>query len=113
MLVLAYHACLRSPCCALCWLQDIPEEFGQLKRLKTLSVSQNRIRTVPPAVLRNCSALQTLLLHGNPITAEELKGTEGFWEFERRRVMKYDKAISGGVMLGSQGLDEGVDRRVA
>jgi hypothetical protein len=31
--------------------------------------------------------------------------------FEERRRQKYDKVIAGGALLGSKGLDEGVDRK--
>ena len=34
---------------------------------------------------------------------------EGFQEFEARRKKKFDKQIDSNVMIGSKGLDEGVD----
>ena len=34
---------------------------------------------------------------------------EGFLEFEARRRKKFDKKIDSNVMIGSKGLDEGVD----
>lgn len=34
---------------------------------------------------------------------------EGFQEFEARRKKKFDKKIDSNVMMGSRGLDEGVD----
>jgi hypothetical protein len=64
-------------------------------------------------VLEQCSALHTLSLHNNPITPDTLADNPGFTAFERRRQGKYNKAIAGGVLLGTAGLDEGVDRKVA
>ena len=37
--------------------------------------------------------------------------TEGYKVFEDRRRQKYSKAIAGGVLMGSKGMDEGVDRK--
>lgn len=34
---------------------------------------------------------------------------EGFQEFEARRKKKFDKQIDSNVMIGSKGLDEGLD----
>jgi hypothetical protein len=34
---------------------------------------------------------------------------DGFQEFEARRKKKFDKQIDSNVMIGSKGLDEGVD----
>lgn len=34
----------------------------------------------------------------------------GFEEFEARRIGKANKQISGNVMIGSKGIDEGFDR---
>lgn len=33
-----------------------------------------------------------------------------FQAFEERRKKKYDKVIQGGVLMGSKGMDEGIDR---
>jgi hypothetical protein len=61
-------------------------------------------------VLEGCGSLQTLSLHGNPITAEQLEETPGHKAFEARRRSKLDKAITGGAMLNNGGMDDGVDR---
>ena len=91
-------------------LQDIPASLGRLQRLKLLQLDGNRIAAVPPAVLRDCAALATLSLHGNPITPAALEATEGHAAFEARRQGKYTKTLATGVLLGSNGMDEGVDR---
>ena len=65
---------------------------------------------LPPAVLKECAALQTLSLHDNPgVTPAALEEVEGWAEFEARRRGKYSKAIAGGAHVN---LDEGVDRMV-
>lgn len=56
-------------------LQAIPVDLSRLKRLKLLQLDKNRITSIPEEVLQNCESLQTLSLHGNPITAEVRCGT--------------------------------------
>ena len=51
-------------------MQSLPPELGSLQRLKAINATSNRLQTVPPAILQDCSSLQTLLLHANPISAE-------------------------------------------
>lgn len=65
---------------------------------------------MPTAVLVQCTALHTLSLHHNPLTAEALTSTPGFEDFEERRRSKFSKVIGGGVLLGSGGFDEGFQR---
>lgn len=129
---------LRSLSCAGCGLQALPGELGGCGALEALDVSGNpklaalpaalgrlrRLKTlnadgaaalaaVPPELLRGCTSLQTLSLHGCPITAEALQATDGFQEFEARRRGKFSKIIAGGAALSAGGLDEGVDRPLA
>ncbi|KAI8475259.1 MAG: leucine-rich repeat family protein [Monoraphidium minutum] len=92
-------------------LASLPPELGRLGRLKELLADGTAVAAVPPALLKGCAALQTLGLHGCPITAERLQETEGFDEFEARRRGKFSKIIAGGV-APSKGLDEGVDREL-
>mmetsp|Transcript_5339 Transcript_5339/g.11678 ORF Transcript_5339/g.11678 Transcript_5339/m.11678 type:complete len:290 (-) Transcript_5339:889-1758(-) len=93
-------------------ITDIPAALGQLQKLKTLNMDNNKITKVPPAVFLNCMSLQTLALHGNPVNPEAVQETEGFQAFETRRQQKYNKVIAGGVLLGSRGMDEGMDRKL-
>jgi hypothetical protein len=49
---------------------------------------------VPAEVLRGCTSLATLSLHGNPITIELFREADGFQEFNTRRCAKYDKQVT-------------------
>ncbi|KAK7411359.1 hypothetical protein VNO78_02792 [Psophocarpus tetragonolobus] len=64
---------------------------------------------IPLSLLTDCKALQNISLHGNPISMDQFQQMEGFQEFEARRKKKFDKQIDSNVMIGSKGLDEGVD----
>lgn len=89
---------------------SIPASIGNLKKLKTLQLDLNGVTAIPPEVFKDCLTLQTLSLHSNPICMDTVQATEGYEQFEERRRSKYTKAIAGGVILDSKGLDEGVDR---
>lgn len=89
---------------------NIPAALGALGKLKVLQLDNNNITFVPAEILQGCSELHTLSLHNNPITPAVLEATEGFSGFDARRRAKYDRAIGGGALLNSSGLDEGVDR---
>lgn len=91
-------------------LAVLPASLGKLGRLRTIMADACAIVAVPAEVLQGCGALQTLSLHGNPITFADVAATPGYQQFEQRRAAKFTKAIMGGVLLGSAGLDEGVDR---
>ena len=54
---------------------------------------------MPAAVLRGCGALATLGLHGNPISVEQLRESDGFAEFNARRCAKHDKQVCTFVLL--------------
>eukprot|EP00878_Enallax_costatus_P009051 GHUV01009463.1.p3 GENE.GHUV01009463.1~~GHUV01009463.1.p3 ORF type:complete len:152 (+),score=36.27 GHUV01009463.1:1768-2223(+) len=91
-------------------LSSIPAGFGTLQKLKVLQLDNNNITAVPASVLQDCSELHTLSLHDNPITPAELEATDGYSGFDARRRAKYDRAIGGGALLNSSGMDDGVDR---
>ncbi|GAB4817708.1 hypothetical protein N2152v2_004754 [Parachlorella kessleri] len=93
------------------YLQAVPASLSSLQQLKTLQLDKNRIQAIPPGVLAECTSLQTLSLHGNPITVQAVQETDGYAAFEQRRRSKFDKSIGAGVLLDSKGLDEGLDRR--
>lgn len=93
-------------------LERLPVELAKLEKLRLMVVENNKIQSVPSEVLLHCVALQTLALHGNPLTIEQLRETKGYEEFEARRKAKWDKSIAGGVLLGPSRFDEGADRKM-
>ena len=52
-----------------------------------------RIRAVPPELLEQCAALCLLSLHSNPITEDQLQGTQGFQLYEERRQRHANKQV--------------------
>ena len=48
---------------------------------------------MPARVLRECVTLSTLLLQDNPLTADQLRESEGFAEYNARRLAKCDKQV--------------------
>eukprot|EP00191_Tetraselmis_sp_GSL018_P007211 CAMPEP_0177604524 /NCGR_PEP_ID=MMETSP0419_2-20121207/16169_1 /TAXON_ID=582737 /ORGANISM="Tetraselmis sp., Strain GSL018" /LENGTH=385 /DNA_ID=CAMNT_0019098523 /DNA_START=365 /DNA_END=1518 /DNA_ORIENTATION=+ len=90
-------------------LSELPPELSRLQRLALLSVPGNRLRGVPPAVLRGCARLRSIDLHGNPVTVQQLRETDGWELFDARRRAACDKGIESGVMPGTGAFDEGAD----
>lgn len=88
----------------------LPVDLAKLERLRTVVAENNMIDAVPPEMMLYCESLQTLALHGNPLTLEKLQATKGYAEFEARRKAKWDKSIAAGVLLGGSRFDEGADR---
>lgn len=92
-------------------LRALPSSLGGLQRLKSIHVDNNRITAIPSEIFLNCAALQTLSLHGNPISPDSIQETAGYQAFEDRRRQKYSKGLAGGVVMGPRGMDEGIDRK--
>jgi len=90
-------------------IEDVPSSICNLVCLKSLSLNGNKIRQLPQNLLKDCTALQSISLHDNPITMDQFQQMNGFNEFEARRRKKFDKQIDSRVMMGSTALDEGVD----
>ncbi|KDD72757.1 hypothetical protein H632_c2936p1 [Helicosporidium sp. ATCC 50920] len=87
---------------------SLPESLKNLQALRTLSARHNRIAAVPSAILLECSSLQTIDVHGNPLTMQALRDTPGFGEFDARRRAKYSKQMDMRVLLRGS-FDEGAD----
>ena len=83
--------------------------LGRLTRLRAALLDSNAIAAIPAQLLLGCSALQTLSLHGNPVTLEVLQSTDGWAQFNARQLDKQGKRVAGGVLLGADGLDDGID----
>ncbi|XP_015883396.3 plant intracellular Ras-group-related LRR protein 7 [Ziziphus jujuba] len=90
-------------------IEGLPESVCNLMHVKSLSLDNNNVKQIPTNLLKDCKALQNISLHGNPISMDQFQQMEGFQEFEARRRKKFDKQIDSNVMIGSKGLDEGVD----
>ncbi|KAG5049610.1 hypothetical protein JHK85_010713 [Glycine max] len=90
-------------------IEDLPSLVCNLSHLKSLCLDNNNVKQIPLNLLKDCIALQNISLHGNPISMDQFQQMEGFQEFEARRKKKFDKQIDSNVMIGSKGLDEGVD----
>ena len=52
-----------------------------------------RLRGVPGEILKGCASLARLSLHGNPLTMEQLRTSDGFQEFDARRCASADKQV--------------------
>ncbi|KAH7332298.1 hypothetical protein KP509_20G080400 [Ceratopteris richardii] len=93
-------------------IAELPYSICSLVHLKALGMDNNKLTQLPPLLLKECTSLQSLSIHGNPITAEELQLMDAFDEYESRRQRKFNKQLDANVMLNSKGLDEGVDLKL-
>jgi Leucine-rich repeat (LRR) protein len=91
-------------------LARLPVDLAKLERLRLIIAENNMIDNVPSEVMLYCENLQTIALHGNPITLDKLQEAKGYSEFEARRKAKWDKSLAAGVLLGASRFDEGFDR---
>lgn len=89
-------------------LGELPSTLGNLTNIKILQLANNGLKSFPPEILKGCSQLFTLHLHGNEITIDGLREVEGWSEYDERRRSKNNKQIEFGVM-SSSGFDEGAD----
>ena len=89
---------------------SLPNEIGQLKKLKALSLKNNYIRVKStnfsesnpqplPASLFADTLLIDLNLHGNPLTSTQLNEFEGFDTFLERRKKVKTKNLYGGALV--------------
>ncbi|KAG0623047.1 hypothetical protein M758_3G145100 [Ceratodon purpureus] len=90
-------------------LISIPASWSQMMFLKKLLLDSNQLKDFPPAILQKCAQLQTLSLHSNELTMDDLRELEGWSEFDKRRKDKYTKQIDMQVMGSTSGFDEGAD----
>jgi Leucine-rich repeat (LRR) protein len=88
----------------------VPSSLGRLTKLSALHLDNSGVTEIPTEVLTGCVALVTLNLHGCPIELDRLEETYGYDAFAARVRGKHSKKIAGGAMIGSRGLDDGVDR---
>ncbi|CAL4929757.1 unnamed protein product [Urochloa decumbens] len=54
-------------------IEDVPSSICNLVCLKSLSLNGNKIRQLPQNILKDCTALQNISLHDNPITMDQFQ----------------------------------------
>ena len=89
-------------------IEALPNAWGQLTALVSVSADETRVRTVPAEVFTGCLKLERVSLRCCPTDIDAIRATKGWDEFDARRIKGRDKQIHGGVMLGS--LDDGLDK---
>ena len=96
-------------------LGALPAELGKLARLRSLNADGNRLTTLPPELLTGCLSLSSLQLHDQtpPLRLEALRELPGWDEVEKRTLGRNAKRVQGGVLIGSRGLDDGLDHDLA
>ncbi|CAM6089671.1 unnamed protein product [Calypogeia fissa] len=90
-------------------LSAVPSSLSSLVSLKVLVLDNNALEKIPGEILSGCLELNTLSLHGNQITIDKLRETEGWADFDKRRKSKYSKQLDFNVIGSSSGFDEGAD----
>ncbi|KAL4572597.1 hypothetical protein LXL04_019377 [Taraxacum kok-saghyz] len=90
-------------------LVELPETLSNLRNLKALHLHNNGLKSLPLTLLKNCTQLSTLNLHGTEITIDMLREFEGWESFDERRVQKHSKQIAFRVR-GTSYFDEGADK---
>jgi len=90
-------------------LMSVPASWSQMMFLKRLFLDSNQLKNFPPEILQKCAQLQTLSLHSNELTMDDLRELDGWSEFDKRRKDKYTKQIDMQVMVSTSGFDEGAD----
>ncbi|KAI7755229.1 hypothetical protein M8C21_001235 [Ambrosia artemisiifolia] len=92
-------------------LIELPETLSNLANLKALHLHNNGLKSLPSTLLKNCTQLSTLDLHGTEITMDMLREFEGWESFDERRVLKHSKQLAFRVRGASYSyFDEGADK---
>ncbi|PWA60083.1 ubiquitin-related domain, Leucine-rich repeat domain, L domain-like protein [Artemisia annua] len=90
-------------------LVELPETLSNLRNLKALHLHNNGLKSLPLTLLKNCTQLSTLDLHGTEITLDMLREFEGWESFDERRLLKHSKQLAFRVR-GASYFDEGADK---
>jgi Leucine-rich repeat (LRR) protein len=93
--------------CSDCSVQKLPADAAKLEHLRLVVAENNSIESIASSIFLYCEGLQTMALHGNPITMAKVESTKGYKEFEERRKQKWpEKSKSAGVLLGKKADEE-------
>lgn len=77
-------------------IEVLPEEMRFMKRLTCLKIRNNKLASIPSAVLKE-TRLNRMHLEGNLITLERFQDTDGFEDFMERRRLRIEREIDGGL----------------
>lgn len=91
-------------------LVELPESFGNLRNLKALYLDNNGLKSLPATLLKMCTQLSTLELHGTEITMDLLREFDGWGNFDERRRLKHQKQLEFRVAGDAGVFDEGADK---
>ncbi|XP_076936415.1 plant intracellular Ras-group-related LRR protein 8-like isoform X2 [Bidens hawaiensis] len=92
-------------------LIELPETLSNLTNLKALHLHNNGLKSLPSLLLKCCTQLSTLDLHGTQITMDMLREFEGWESFDERRVLKHSKQLAFRVRGATDSyFDEGADK---
>jgi Leucine-rich repeat (LRR) protein len=91
-------------------ITTVPSTLGALRRLALLNLDDTSAMAIPREVFEGCASLTTLSLHRTRLSSDAVESTPGYEAHRERVRAKHSKKIHGGSLIGSEGLDDGVDR---
>ncbi|KAG2501705.1 hypothetical protein HYH03_000206 [Edaphochlamys debaryana] len=93
-------------------IRCLPPAVARLTRLRVLRLDGNMVSALPPELLGGCSSLASLSLQDNPITADQLRSSPGFAEYDARRVALCNKQLESNVSVhATRSFTEGAEDR--
>lgn len=105
-----FLACIRDGQ-AIYFGKRTPYFFGERLGLRHINAPTGLPQLKIPRGNPQNTAMHALLIR-RMFCGQAMEATEGYEQLERRRRSKFDKQIANRVLLGSAGLDEGIDRNV-
>ena len=105
-----FLACIRDGQ-AIYFGTGTPYFFGERSGLRQINAPNGLAQLEIPRRNPQNTAMHALLIR-RMFCGQAMEAAEGYEQLERRRRSKFDKQIANRVLLGSAGLDEGIDRNV-